>query len=115
MKNEDIKDRFLTSLRTLSKSSPIDKITVRQIAEQSGVTTQTFYNYFPDKYELVQWGYRKRLDRLLKELIAREINYDTFLRNYLREYREDTSDIINAATGTPRLHNADCIDDTLDR
>ena len=48
MKNDEMRDRFLASLRKLAQNTPIDKITVRQISETAGVSTQTFYNYFPD-------------------------------------------------------------------
>ena len=98
MKNEEMRDRLLVSLRKLAHNSPIDKITVRQISEDAGVTTQTFYNYFSDKYELVQWAYRRRLDRLLNQLKMGEIDYEGFLRGYLSNYRENASYILNAVT-----------------
>lgn len=98
MKNDEMRDRFLASLRKLAQNTPIDKITVRQISETAGVSTQTFYNYFPDKYELIQWAYRKRLDRLFDELLSHKIDFEGFLRSYLSNYKENARYIINAAT-----------------
>ena len=100
MKNADMKEKLLESFRELAKNAPIDKITVRQISEKCGVTTQTFYNHFPDKYELVHWAYQKRLDRLFKELESGEIDFKTFLRGYLSDYQTNSAFILNAVANT---------------
>ncbi len=38
---------------------PFDKITVIEIARKCGISRQTFYNHFLDKYDLVEWIYRQ--------------------------------------------------------
>ena len=35
------------------KTTPVEEITVRQICEICGVTRQTFYRNFLDKYDLI--------------------------------------------------------------
>ena len=32
-----------------------DKITIKMITDQAGVIRPTFYNYFQDKYEVMEW------------------------------------------------------------
>jgi len=95
-----MKERLLDSLRELMNDKPLDKITVRQIAEHSGVTTQTFYNHFSDKYEIVHWAYKRRVDRLLKELVEDRLTIRGFLMEYLADYKENARYILNAVANT---------------
>ena len=43
------------SLKELSKTKPIEKITIKEITDKAGVIRPTFYNHFQDKYELLEW------------------------------------------------------------
>ena len=48
---------FEESLQELIEYKPFERITVREIAGNCGMTTRTFYNYFQDKYDLILWTY----------------------------------------------------------
>ena len=48
------------------KSASVEKITVTEIVETCGVTRQTFYRNFQDKYDLINWYF----DKLLLESFA---------------------------------------------
>ncbi len=37
------------------ESAPLERITVSEIVEGAGLTRQTFYRHFRDKYDLVNW------------------------------------------------------------
>lgn len=43
------------SLKSLLEKKPLNKITVKEIAENCGVNRQTFYYNFQDIYDLVEW------------------------------------------------------------
>ncbi len=43
------------SIRELAMQRPLDKITIKEIAENCGVTSATFYNHFRDKFDLIAW------------------------------------------------------------
>ena len=49
------------SLKELSKTRPIEKITIKEITDKAGVIRPTFYNHFQDKYELLEWIVREEL------------------------------------------------------
>ena len=49
------------SLKELSKTRPIEKITIKEITDNAGVIRPTFYNHFQDKYELLEWIVREDL------------------------------------------------------
>lgn len=67
------KELLAESLLELAQSMPVEKITVRAIVENCGVGRQTFYNHFPDKYELINWFYSSNLDRIIEENVKTEL------------------------------------------
>ena len=58
MKKKSANEIFGGTLLELARSTPIEKITVKQIVEGSGLSLQTFYNHFHDKNDLVRWIHR---------------------------------------------------------
>ncbi len=53
--SERIKRKFIGALKILMESEPLDRITVTEIVNACEVTRPTFYRYFKDKYDLVNW------------------------------------------------------------
>lgn len=53
------KYRIATALEELMVGRSFEGITVMEIAEHCGISRQTFYNHFFDKYDLVNWIYRQ--------------------------------------------------------
>lgn len=49
------KNALANSLKSLMKSTPINKITVNMVTDSCGVTRHTFYNHFHDVYDLLEW------------------------------------------------------------
>ena len=56
------------SLKELSKSKPADKITIKEITQNCGMTSPTFYKYFHDKYELMAWIYNEKVEEAMENL-----------------------------------------------
>ena len=54
-KQEKTKYKLADSIKECMKATPVDKITVKNIVEGAGVTRQTFYRNFQDKYDLINW------------------------------------------------------------
>ena len=54
-KQEKTRYKLAASMKECMKSAPVDKITVKEIVEGCGVTRQTFYRNFLDKYDLINW------------------------------------------------------------
>ncbi len=50
------------------KTKSIEKITTTKIVELSGLTRQTFYRNFTDKYELVNWYFEKLVEKSFDEM-----------------------------------------------
>lgn len=58
------------SLKELSKTKPADKITIRELTGNCGLTAPTFYNNFRDKYELMAWIYNREVEKTIAQLNA---------------------------------------------
>ena len=54
--NNDIKYKLANAMKECMFSSPVEKITVKEICDTCGVTRQTFYRNFQDKYDLINWN-----------------------------------------------------------
>ena len=52
-----IKHLVAQSLLKLCETAPLSTITVQQILDDTGISRQTFYNHFKDKYALIQYIY----------------------------------------------------------
>lgn len=68
--NEHDQTRYLfaESIKELMHKQSLDKITVTDIVKKSGKTRQTFYRYFQDKYDLVNWYFEKLADKSFRQI-----------------------------------------------
>ena len=60
-KGEKTKYRLARAMKECMKSTSVENITVKQITEECGLTRQTFYRNFLDKYDLINWYFDKLL------------------------------------------------------
>lgn len=60
---ETNKERILMACNSLLREMPFEKITVNLIIERSGVSKSTFYRHFLDKYDVLNYNYKRNLDR----------------------------------------------------
>jgi len=66
IQNLGTKELLAESLKDLSKIKPVDKITIKELTKNCGLTPPTFYNHFRDKYDLMAWIYNKKVEASLK-------------------------------------------------
>ncbi len=68
---EKTRYRLADSIKKLMATTPLDRITVKEIADGCGVTRQTFYRNFADKYDLVNWYFEKLAQKSFKQMGVR--------------------------------------------
>jgi len=76
------KSALAASLKKISETTPIDRITVTQIVEDCGVNRQTFYYHFKDIYDLVSWLYQKETT----ESIGEKKTYTTWQDGFMNVF-----------------------------
>ncbi len=62
--------RFADALAQLMEVKPLDQVRVSEIAAAAGVSKQTFYHHFADKYDLMEFCFREMFAEPLGHLGA---------------------------------------------
>ena len=65
---EKTKYKFAESVKDLMQTRSLDKITVTDIVTHCGLTRQTFYRNFKDKYDLVNWYFERLAQKSFKQM-----------------------------------------------
>ena len=104
MKKLTTSQLLANSLLELSANKDVDKITIKEIVENCGLSSQTFYNHFADKYALMLWIHKSVGDELIEKLENGEITPRELSIHNLEFYSNHTSFILNALHNT---HGAD--------
>ena len=86
MSTENTKLRFLNSFLELMAVRPVNKITVKDISSNCGLTPQTFYNHFTDKYQMVEQMHNERFDDICEKVVAGRITWEEGLCEYLNGF-----------------------------
>lgn len=116
------------ALRELLKHDPIEKITVDQICREAAVHRSTFYRYFQDKYDLLNYAF----DKIWLEKIDEDDIVDSIILLIFKEkdiFRnisinnnnnllywimvEMVTEKILVASQNDRLHNIKWIEETV--
>ncbi len=102
------KELFAESLRELALQKPVDKITVREIAQNCGFTSKTFYNHFQDKYDLISWIYSTSVEKIVDKIGKDGYEWRDSLRecfNYFLENRAFLKNLIANTSGQDSFIN----------
>jgi len=68
MKTDATKWKLAKALKECMRTTAVENITVKQIVEMGGVSRQTFYRNFMDKYDLINWYFDRLLERSFEEM-----------------------------------------------
>ena len=87
MKRKTAKEILAESFRELADEKPVDAITVREITDNCGYSTATFYRQFKDKYDLVAWIFMQlfKRERSLSPIENSEEMIEGMLRGFWSE------------------------------
>lgn len=80
---DESKYRLAQAVKDCMKTTGVENITVKQITEKCGVSRQTFYRNFIDKYDLINWYF----DRLLEESFNQMGSGKTLREGLIRKFR----------------------------
>ena len=87
-KRELTKILLAESFKELLIKGSFDKITIKMITDQAGVIRPTFYNYFQDKYEVMEWLLWEDVFKEVSELMEQERGMES-LKLLFRKFEED--------------------------
>lgn len=88
--SEKTKYRLAEAVKSLMDSASVEAITVRQICEKAGVSRQTFYRNFLDKYDLINWYFDKILMESFRQMGSGRTVYESLVRKFTYIAQEHT-------------------------
>ena len=100
MKKRTSKQIFAETFLELSRELPIDKITVKKIVEESGLSLKTFYNHFPDKYSLMLYIEQMESNRPYAKLSECDLTCQEYRKEGIVYYRKIKHFLSNAFENT---------------
>ena len=65
MKRKTAKEILAASFQELAEVKSIDKITIRDIVDNCGYSSATFYRNFRDKYDLIAWEHTRAVAEIV--------------------------------------------------
>ena len=89
-KGEKTKYRLARSMKECMKSTSVENITVKQITENCGLTRQTFYRNFLDKYDMINWYFDKLLAKSFEHMGQGKTVYDALVKKFTYIQEEQT-------------------------
>jgi len=107
--NNNIKAKIADTMYQLLHKKSIDKITVKEVAEMSGISRPTFYYHFQDIYNVLEWMIKHKVDLLLQQSIATD-DQEKAIRLFVKFCVEDRQ-IINRLL---QSHQRELIEKTLE-
>ena len=83
------KYKLAQAMKECMKTTTVENITVKQIVETCGVSRQTFYRNFIDKYDLINWYFDRLLEESFNEMGSGETLRDGLIKKfkYIRQER----------------------------
>ncbi|MCD7981055.1 MAG: TetR/AcrR family transcriptional regulator C-terminal domain-containing protein [Clostridiales bacterium] len=89
------KEILADSFRKLTGEMPLESIRVKDITDNCGASRTTFYKHFKDKYDLMNWIFKRDVDVLLNRLPDSKNQYDEMaeIAEYIYRNKEFYSNI----------------------
>ena len=76
------KYRLAEAVKRLMARQSLEDITVKEITGEAGVSRQTFYRHFLDKYDLVNWYFDELLANSFREMGYGRTIYEGLVRKF---------------------------------
>ena len=80
--NDGVRYKLANAMKECMRTAPVEKITVKEIVETCGLTRQTFYRNFQDKYDLINWYFDKLLAKSFEHMGMGKTVYDALVKKF---------------------------------
>ncbi len=108
MKRKAVREILAESFRELAENKSVDKITVREIADNCGYSSATFYRQFRDKYDLIAWDYSRRLEAIILQVGVKECSWRQLLIDVANYFQKQKRYLANLFLHTSGLDSFVC-------
>lgn len=105
MKRLSTKEILAESFKELARDRSIEKITIRQIAENCDYSPATFYRQFKDKYDLIAWDYAREIESTIDMIGTDGFTWQDALRETARCHEEHRDYLANLFLHTSGMYS----------
>lgn len=105
MKRKTTKEIFAESFRELAESKTIDKITVKEIADNCSYSKATFYRHFKDIYDLIVWDYSRQTMEIMSRIDFDRYEWRQTLYDGANSFAEQKEYLANLILHTNGYHS----------
>ena len=95
MKRKTAKEIFAESFREIAQKKSIDKITVKDITENCGYSSATFYRHFKDKYDLIAWDHAQSVAGIMNRIGINHYPWKQTLLDGARNFQDQKEYLSN--------------------
>ena len=95
-----VKEIFARSLKKLSAKKSVEKISVKDIVNDCGLTKTTFYNHFRDKYDLAAWIYSTSAEKIMNKIDSENYSWKDSLTDGINYFFANKDFLKNLMTNT---------------
>ena len=71
----DSRSKFAEALKSLASKKTMERITTEEIVKTAGLSRQTFYKFFTDKYDLAFWIYQHDFEPVIDRYKETHISF----------------------------------------
>lgn len=94
------KEILVESFRQLAERKKINKITIKDITDNCGLSPATFYRHYKDKYDLIAWDYAKRVREIMQRSSEESRTWKQVLLIFTEVYYEQKDFFVNVLCHT---------------
>ena len=87
-KKENVEKKLIASFKELAKHTPIEKLTIQEIAENAGASRSTFYHHFQDKYQLLEYIFVSEVIDPVKLMIQNDMLDDAVVLIFVQMLKD---------------------------
>lgn len=116
VRRKTARELLAESFKDLAERKPVNKITVREIAENCGYSPATFYREFKDKYDLIGWDYAQEVERITQKVSRGGLPWNKTLiegARYFQDHQEYIVNLLSHTSGRDSFEN--CLIETNSR
>ena len=104
MQQGNTKERIVEAYIELESERPVEKITVTALVERSRITRKTFYYYFKDIYDLMEYRMEREMKRVMEETMSQPDPEKALTQLYM--YIMENQKHIRALSESGTVHGA---------
>lgn len=102
MKRKTTEEVLAESFQEVAAKKAVNRITIKDIVSNCGLSSTTFYRYYRDKEDLIAWIYKRNCRAILERLKDSPCWWEEMVSEWINDCVQNRYFLINLLTNTGR-------------